>query len=89
MTSKLNEKLIVKECVKERGWKLTQLADAIGVPKQRINSFLNRDGIGLRIDSFVNMIEALGYEIQIVDKYNKKAEPKVLTYIEIDDGDES
>ena len=48
--------------------KMTQqdLADRMGITRQNISQFLNRNAKSMRFDSFSKMIGALGYEI--IDK---------------------
>ena len=45
--------------------KITQqdLADRMGITRQNISQFLNRNAKSMRYDSFSKMIGALGYEI--------------------------
>ena len=47
--------------------KMTQqdLADKMGITRQNISQFLNRNAKSMRYDSFSKMVTALGYEIVI------------------------
>lgn len=81
----MTDKEIIKKLMKERGWTFQRLADAIGTTSPNISGYLHRGRHSMRTDITWRMLDALGYEIQIVDKYNRKAEPVILDFT----GDES
>ena len=60
----MNEKQIVKEAMKTLGWNQTQLAEAAGYKTQSsISSRLT--GNSMRVDTFVKMLAAMGYEVTV------------------------
>lgn len=60
----MNEKDIVKEAMKTLGWNQTQLAEAMGYKTQ--SAISNRlTGNSMRVDTFVKMLSAMGYEVVI------------------------
>ena len=60
----MNEKDIVKVAMKTLGWNQTQLAEAVGYKTQSaISNHLT--GNSMRVDTFVKMLSAMGYEIVV------------------------
>lgn len=60
----VNEKDIVKEAMKTLGWNQTQLAEATGYKTQ--SAISNRlTGNSMRVDTFVKMLAAMGYEVVV------------------------
>lgn len=60
----MNEKDIVKEAIKTLGWNQTQLAEATGYKTQ--SAISNRlTGNSMRVDTFVKMLSAMGYEVVV------------------------
>ena len=60
----VNEKDIVKEAMKTLGWNQTKLAEAVGYKTQ--SAISNRlTGNSMRVDTFVKMLSAMGYEIVV------------------------
>lgn len=60
----VNEKDIVKEAMKTLGWNHTQLAEAVGYKTQSaVSSRLT--GNSMRVDTFVKMLSAMGYEVVV------------------------
>ena len=65
----MNEKKIVKEAMKSIGWNLQQLADASGYNSaQAISSRINSGSSAMRVDTFVKLINAMGYEVEVRSK---------------------
>jgi len=62
----MNEKRIVKEAMKSIGWNLQQLADASGHNSaQAISNRLNSGSSAMRVDTFVKLLNAMGYEVEV------------------------
>lgn len=60
----VNEKDIAKEAMKTLGWNQTQLAEAVGYKTQ--SAISNRlTGNSMRVDTFVKMLSAMGYEVVV------------------------
>ena len=61
-------KEIVKEILHLRGWSQSKLAEDIGKSQTNITGYLNRGKNEMRLDVFVKMVEAMGYEVIVRDK---------------------
>lgn len=60
-----------------RGISQTELAGKVGYARpSSINDMLKRKG-GPRVDNFVKVLNALGYDVIVRDQYNSKQEWKV------------
>ena len=60
----MNEKEIVTAAMKTLGWNQTQLAEAVGYKTQStVSSRLT--GNSMRVDTFVKMLSAMGYEVVV------------------------
>lgn len=60
----MNEKDIAKEAMKTLGWNQTKLAEAVGYKTQ--SAISNRlTGNSMRVDTFVKMLSAMGYEVVV------------------------
>lgn len=74
----MNEKDIVKEVMKKRGWSQATLAKESGFKSQsNITGLLNNNKNGVRMDNLVRMLSALGCEVVIRDKMGSGQEWKV------------
>ena len=61
-------KEIVKEILHLREWSQSKLAEDIGKSQTNITGYLNRGKKEMRLDVFVKMVEAMGYEVIVRDK---------------------
>ena len=67
----------IKELMRLRGWSQNKLAEESGFKSQsNITGILNR-GSSVRVDSLVQMAEAMGCEVVIRDKMGSKMEWKI------------
>ncbi len=65
----MNEKDVVREVMKMRGWSQSTLAEESGFKSQsNITGLLNNNRNGIRIDNLVRMLSAMGCEIVVRDK---------------------
>ena len=65
----MNEKKIIKEAMKSIGWNMQQLADASGFNSaQAISNRVNSGTKGMRLDTFVKLLNAMGYEVEVRSK---------------------
>ena len=58
----MNEKEIVTAAMKTLGWNQTRLAEAVGYKTQSAVSG-RLTGNSMRVDTFVKMLSAMGYEV--------------------------
>lgn len=71
----MNEKEIVKEIMKMRGWSQSQLAKEAGYKSQsNITGLLNNSQSGMRVDNLLRMVDAMGCKIIIRDKMGSNKE---------------
>lgn len=63
----MNEKNIIKEAMKSRGYNQSQLAGAAGLKRQSNVSELLR-GKSMRVDSFVKLLDAMGFDVVVKDR---------------------
>lgn len=64
----MTEKKIIEEALKTVGWTQTTLAEACGYSTQSaISNKLSRKN-GMRVDMFVKMLNAMGYELVVQSK---------------------
>lgn len=71
----MNEKEIVKEIMKIRGWSQSQLAKEAGYKSQsNITGLLNNSQSGMRVDNLLRMVDAMGCKIIIRDKMGSNKE---------------
>lgn len=59
---------IIREIMEEEELNQQQLADRMGAKRQNVNQMLCRNSISMRLDSFVRLIEAMGYEVVVRKK---------------------
>ena len=68
---------IVRAALKERKWTIAKLAEEAGYKSgNNVNGILNR-GDSMRVDTFVRMMESMGYEIVVRDKMGSTSAWKV------------
>lgn len=73
----MNSKNIIKDILKVRGWNQDKLAEEAGFKsRSNITGLLNRYA-SMRVDSLVQMAEAMGCEVVIRDKMGSKQEWRV------------
>lgn len=62
---------IVKACITNRGWSQSKLADKAGFKSQsNVTGILNR-GDTMKLNNFVQMLNAMGYEVVVRDTFGK------------------
>ena len=59
---------IIRELMDKEELNQQQLADRMGAKRQSVNQMLCRNSVSMRLDSFVRLIEALGYEVVVRKK---------------------
>lgn len=71
----MNEKQVVREVMKLRGWSQPKLAEEVGGWSQsNISGLLNNNKNGIRMDNLFKMLTAMGCEIVVRDKMGSKKE---------------
>ena len=71
----MNEKQVVREIMKLRGWSQPKLAEEVGGWSQsNISGLLNNNKNGIRMDNLFKMLDAMGCEIVVRDKMGSKKE---------------
>lgn len=73
----MTEKDAIKKLLRVRGWTHQKLADATRMKRTNIIGYLNRGDSGMRIDNFVKMVNALGCDVMVCDRYNQKISYKI------------
>jgi len=68
---------IVKEILLLRKWSQSKLAEEIGKSQTNVTGYLNRGKNEMRLDVFVEMVEAMGCEVIVQDKMGSSAKWKV------------
>lgn len=69
----MNEKEVVKAAMAARGYNQAMLADAAGLKRQSNVSEMLR-GKSLRVDSFVKLMNAMGFDVIVKDRNGKNSE---------------
>ena len=68
----MDAKDAVREAMKERGWSQAKLAEECGMKAQtNVTGVLNR-GSSLRVDIMLQMVNAMGFELVLRDKFGDK-----------------
>lgn len=71
----MNEKQIVREIMKMRGWSQQKLADEAGYKYQtNIASLLSEGAKGMRVDNLLKLLTTMGCELVVRDKMGSKKE---------------
>lgn len=70
-------KEIVKEILLLRKWSQSRLAAKIGKSQTNITGYLNRGKNEMRLDVFVEMVEAMGCEVIVQDRMEPSEKWKV------------
>ena len=74
----MTEKEVVRKVMKLRGWSQPTLAKEAGFKSQsNITGLLNNNQNGIRMDNLFKMLDAMGCEIIVRDKYGDKQEWKI------------
>lgn len=60
----------LKEIMSDKGVSGNQLCRDTGVNKSQLSRFLNKK-INVSLNLFINLVDALGYEIRLVSKHQK------------------
>lgn len=76
----MTDKEAVKMAMTERGWSQERLAKEMGKAQTNVTGYLNRGIKAMRVDVFVEMMEAMGYEVIVRDKMNLKAEEQRIEF---------
>lgn len=67
----LSDKDILRAAIKERGTNQRMLADQLGITQATLSQNISRDRMGL--DNFKKILDAIDYDVYVVDRRNKKA----------------
>lgn len=71
----MTEKQIIREILSLRRWSQQKLAEESGFKSQsNINGLLNATSKGIRIDTFLKILDATGCELIVRDKMGSKKE---------------
>lgn len=71
----MNEKQVIREVLALRGWSQQKLAEEAGFKRQsNIGGLLKEDSKGIRVDTLIKVLDAMGCEIIIKDKMGSKKE---------------
>lgn len=68
----MRDKDLVRKLTKKRGWSFEKLGDEMGVKSVSVRGYLNRGTTSMRCDTFYKIMDALGYDIVIRNRYNKR-----------------
>lgn len=66
----MNEKQIIRQCMAQRGFNQTMLAEAAGFARQSNISELLRSK-NLRVDNMLRLLNAMGYDVIVKDRNAK------------------
>ena len=64
----LSDKSILKAAIRERGETQVKLASKLGIRQNTLSTNMTRDRMGL--DNFRKILNALGYDVAVVDREN-------------------
>jgi len=71
----MTERQVIREVMKVRGWSQQKLAEEAGFKSQsNITAMLNTNTKGIRMDTLLKVVTAMGCEIVIRDKMGTKKE---------------
>lgn len=70
-------KEIIKEVLTYCKWSQSKLAEELGKSQTNITGYLNRGKNEMRLDVFVEMLEAMGCEVIVIDKRDASVKWKV------------
>lgn len=69
------DKSILREAMRERNMKQAELADRLGIRQPSLSGNMNRSRIGL--DVFVKILQAMDYDVVVVDRKSGEEKWKV------------
>ncbi len=81
----MNEKEIIKIIIMEIGWTQELLAKNMGFSTQSAVGNRLRDKNGMRVDSLVRMLDAMGFELIIRSKSRNNKSSWIIDYKEDDE----
>ena len=70
-------KEIVKDILALRKWSQSKLAEEMGKSQTNITGYLNRGKNEMRLDVFVEIVEAMGCEVIVQDKMGSSKKWKI------------
>ena len=76
----MEDKKLIKQLMKDKGISQEKLAEIMGLQRTNVTGFLNRGAHAMRVDTFVELVEALGYEVLICDRFDRRTEPVRLSF---------
>lgn len=77
----MTDKEIIREAMNSRGWSQERLAQESGFKSQsNITGILNRGKKAVKVDTFFRLLDAMGYEVLVVDKFDKKKAPLKVSF---------
>ena len=83
----MDERKLIKYLLKEIGWSQERLAKEAGFARQsNITGMLNNNKSGMKVANLYTLLDAMGYELVVRDKLNKKLEWTITK--EVSDGKE-
>jgi len=60
--------MIIKKIMRDNCLKQSDVADKIGISQQLFSDKIRRN---LKVDLFIDVVEALGFKLVVVDKYGR------------------
>lgn len=60
--------VIISEIMEEKKLNNTRLANDVGMSRQSLHQIMSRNPDGMKLNTFQKILEAMGYEIQVVKK---------------------
>ncbi len=59
---------VISGIMEEKNFSNTKLANDIGMSRQSLHQIMSRNPDGMKLNTFQKILEAMGYEIQVVKK---------------------
>lgn len=78
----MTDKELVKLLMRSRGWTQTKLAEELGVLRTSVVGYLGRGSAAMRVDTLLKMLNALGYDVIVRDRFSSKATEYTLDMVE-------
>lgn len=66
----LEDKAILRMALKRRGMRQEDVGNKIGIKRNAVSANMTRDHMGL--DNFVKMLDAMEYDVYVVDRRTKE-----------------
>ncbi len=77
----MTDKEIIREAMNARGWSQERLAQESGFKSQsNITGIINRGKKSVKVDTLFRLLDAMGYEILVVDKFDRKKTPLKVSF---------